>query len=31
MPALGALGALSQRILYVAYVGDTPERGLKGV
>lgn len=30
MPALAALGALSQRILYVAYVGDTPERGLAG-
>lgn len=30
MPALGAVAALSQRILYVAYVGDTPERGLAG-
>lgn len=30
MPALGAVAALSQRILYVAYVGDIPERGLAG-
>lgn len=30
MPALAALGALSQRILYVAYVGDTPEEGQEG-